>query len=140
MLLVLTVLKRPVCYTAKLTHLTFSGVSQTLSASPYGGVTRPSDLLSPRQVFPHGLPEEFTLVFTVVLKKAALRDTIYLFQISDQQGYPQVQPAFIFCHAYVFLHPFAPPLLPPSPFLSLPVVDFLAFIPHTFLSTRSFCL
>lgn len=43
------------------------------------------------QLFPHGLPEEFTLIFTLALKKAALRDTIYLFQISDQQGYPQVQ-------------------------------------------------
>lgn len=42
------------------------------------------------QVFPHGLPEEFTLVFTLALKKSALRDTVYLLQISDQQGYPQV--------------------------------------------------
>ncbi|KAI9548679.1 hypothetical protein NQZ68_007547, partial [Dissostichus eleginoides] len=40
-------------------------------------------------VFPHGLPEEFTLIFTLALKRAALGDTIYLFQISDQQGYPQ---------------------------------------------------
>lgn len=44
----------------------------------------------PSQVFPRGLPEEFTLVFTLALKKAALRDTVYLLQISDQQGYPQV--------------------------------------------------
>lgn len=43
-----------------------------------------------REVFPHGLPEEFTLVFTLALKKSALRDTVYLLQISDQQGYPQV--------------------------------------------------
>lgn len=42
------------------------------------------------QIFPEGLAEEFTLVFTLALKKAALRDTIYLLQISDQQGYPQV--------------------------------------------------
>lgn len=46
---------------------------------------RPTD-----HVFPHGLPEEFTLIFTLALKKAALRDTIYLFQISDQQGYPKL--------------------------------------------------
>lgn len=44
----------------------------------------------PSQVFPRGLPEEFTLVFTLALKKAALRDTVYLLQISDQQGHPQV--------------------------------------------------
>lgn len=50
---------------------------------------RPTD-----QVFPHGLPEEFTLIFTMALKKAALRDTIYLFQISDQQGYPQLSVDF----------------------------------------------
>ncbi|KAI4818256.1 hypothetical protein KUCAC02_011606 [Chaenocephalus aceratus] len=48
-----------------------------------------SGLLSLSQVFPHGLPEEFTLIFTLALKRAALGDTIYLFQISDQQGYPQ---------------------------------------------------
>ncbi|XP_049891148.1 collagen alpha-1(XVI) chain-like, partial [Epinephelus moara] len=46
---------------------------------------RPTD-----QVFPNGLPEEFTLIFTLALKKAALRDTVYLFQISDQEGYPQL--------------------------------------------------
>lgn len=51
---------------------------------------RPLLLLLPSQVFPRGLPEEFTLVFTLALKKAALRDTVYLLQISDQQGYPQV--------------------------------------------------
>lgn len=42
------------------------------------------------EVFPRGLPEVFTLTFTLALKKTALRDTFYLFQISDQQGYPQV--------------------------------------------------
>ncbi|KAK1804952.1 hypothetical protein P4O66_019323, partial [Electrophorus voltai] len=41
-------------------------------------------------VFPHGLPEEFTLVFTLLLKKKSLRENIYLFQISDKQGYPQL--------------------------------------------------
>lgn len=46
---------------------------------------RPTD-----QVFPRGLPDEFTLIFTLALKKTALRDAIYLFQISDQQGYPQL--------------------------------------------------
>ncbi|MEQ2194464.1 hypothetical protein XENOCAPTIV_029784, partial [Xenoophorus captivus] len=50
---------------------------------------RPSD-----QVFPHGLPDEFTLIFTLALKKAALRDTIYLFQISDQRGYPELSVDF----------------------------------------------
>ncbi|TNM93328.1 hypothetical protein fugu_018730 [Takifugu bimaculatus] len=50
---------------------------------------RPTD-----QVFPHGLPEEFTLVFTLALKKAALGDTVYLLQISDQQGYPQLSVDF----------------------------------------------
>lgn len=54
------------------------------------------------QVFPHGLPEEFTLVFTLALKKAALGDTVYLLQISDQQGYPQV-----------LLNTSAPPYPPP---------------------------
>ncbi|XP_019731161.1 collagen alpha-1(XVI) chain-like [Hippocampus comes] len=46
---------------------------------------RPTD-----EVFPDGLPEEFTLIFTLTLKKAALRDTTYLLQISDEQGYPQL--------------------------------------------------
>ncbi|KAK6324145.1 hypothetical protein J4Q44_G00064840 [Coregonus suidteri] len=41
------------------------------------------------QVFPYGLPDEFTLVFTLLLKKKTLRDNISLFQISDEQGYPQ---------------------------------------------------
>lgn len=50
---------------------------------------RPTD-----QVFPQGLPEEFTLIFTLALKKAALRDTIYLLQISDEQGYPQFSIEF----------------------------------------------
>ncbi|XP_014881784.1 collagen alpha-1(XVI) chain-like, partial [Poecilia latipinna] len=50
---------------------------------------RPSD-----QVFPHGLPDEFTLIFTLALKKSALRDTVYLFQISDQRGYPQLSVDF----------------------------------------------
>lgn len=44
-------------------------------------------------MFPAGFPEELTLIFTLALKKAALRDTVYLFQISDQQGYPQVEAA-----------------------------------------------
>lgn len=42
-------------------------------------------------MFPNGFPDEFTLIFTLALKKPALRETIYLFQISDQQGYPQVR-------------------------------------------------
>ncbi|KAJ8268260.1 hypothetical protein COCON_G00134320 [Conger conger] len=47
-------------------------------------LTRPTD-----QVFPHGLPEEFTLVFTLLLKKKSVKDNIYLFHISDEQGYTQ---------------------------------------------------
>lgn len=47
------------------------------------------------EVFPDGLPEEFTLIFTLTLKKAALRDTTYLLQISDEQGYPQVFFSFL---------------------------------------------
>lgn len=61
------------------------------------------------QVFPHGLPEEFTLVFTLALKKAALRDTVYLLQISDRQGYPQVllsRSAPLLCPAPPTLHSF----------------------------------
>ncbi|CAB1350671.1 unnamed protein product [Coregonus sp. 'balchen'] len=42
-----------------------------------------------KKVFPYGLPDEFTLVFTLLLKKKTLRDNISLFQISDEQGYPQ---------------------------------------------------
>ncbi|CAF99437.1 unnamed protein product [Tetraodon nigroviridis] len=55
---------------------------------------RPTD-----QVFPGGLPEEFTLAFTLALKKSALRDTVYLLQISDQQGYPQmdIQQVALYC-------------------------------------------
>lgn len=60
-------------------------VSQKHITEPLTHVFLPSS-----QIFPQGLAEEFTLVFTLALKKAALRDTIYLLQISDQQGYPQV--------------------------------------------------
>lgn len=59
-----------------------------------------TELLCSSQVFPYSLPEEFTLIFTLALKKAALRDTIYLFQISDQQGYPQVHLTFCFLHIF----------------------------------------
>lgn len=71
----------------------------------YRGVMHrnPSVFLCSSEVFPHGLPEEFTLIFTVALKKAALRDTVYLFQISDQQGYPQVQLALHFLIACLIL-------------------------------------
>lgn len=57
------------------------------------------------------------MIFTLALKKAALRGTIYLFQISDQQGYPQV-----------------PPLSLPSLFLPCPVPSFPS--PRTFYSSR----
>lgn len=74
------------------------------------------------QVFPHGLPEEFTLIFTLALKKAALSDTIYLFQISDEQGYPQV--FLILCFLIHFSSSFSSPL---TLFL-----DLSPFIHHTF--------
>lgn len=86
------------------------------------------------QVFPRGLPEEFTLVFTLALKKAALRDTVYLLQISDQQGYPQVSS----------LSPH-PPLLPfiliscPSLFC-IRVHFHPPFIPPPFLTSFQFAL
>lgn len=57
------------------------------------------------QVFPSGLPEEFTLIFTLALKKNALRDNIYLFQISDEQGYPQVPLTFSYLTACTFFTP-----------------------------------
>lgn len=81
------------------------------------------------EVFPLGIPEEFTLIFTLALKKAALRDTIYLFQISDQQGYPQVQlTLFPHCRLYAF-----PPASPSSHHYSLPLpLDPLPFIHHVF--------
>lgn len=60
------------------------------------------------QVFPHGLPEEFTLVFTLALKKSALRDTVYLLQISDQQGYPQV----LLSSSVLLLSSLPPPSVP----------------------------
>uniref|UniRef100_A0A8C9RCF8 Thrombospondin-like N-terminal domain-containing protein n=1 Tax=Scleropages formosus TaxID=113540 RepID=A0A8C9RCF8_SCLFO len=44
---------------------------------------------TPSQVFPRGLPEEFTLVLTLQLKRKTIRDNVYLLQISDEQGYPQ---------------------------------------------------
>lgn len=75
-------------------------------------------------MFPHGLPEEFTLIFTLALKKAALRDTVYLFQISDEQGYPQVQLALRFLISRFPASPFShrhsfPCLTPSSALLSL---------------------
>lgn len=84
----------------------------------HGGKLCPylTDLLCSSQVFPHGLPEEFTLIFTLALKKAALKDTVYLFQISDQQGYPQVPLTFCFLIVW-FLHIFHDAF---SPFLDLP--------------------
>ncbi|KAL4629463.1 collagen alpha-1(XVI) chain [Arapaima gigas] len=47
-------------------------------------LVRPTD-----QVFPRGVPEQFTLVFTLLLKKKTIKDNVYLLQISDKQGYPQ---------------------------------------------------
>lgn len=96
------------------------------------------------QVFPNGLPEEFTLIFTLALKKAALRDTIYLFQISDQQGYPQVHLTFCFLIA-CFLHIFHSSL-PLSLRLSLPLLRCIAFysthllLIHPSLVSSLFCI
>ncbi|OCT92173.1 hypothetical protein XELAEV_18015228mg [Xenopus laevis] len=42
------------------------------------------------QVFPHGIPDEFTLVISLLLKKQTTDEDWYLFQVSDQLGYPQV--------------------------------------------------
>uniref|UniRef100_A0A8C0GPK0 Collagen alpha-1(XVI) chain n=1 Tax=Chelonoidis abingdonii TaxID=106734 RepID=A0A8C0GPK0_CHEAB len=43
-----------------------------------------------QQLFPHGLPDEFTLVFTLLLKKQSCKENWYLFQVTDRQGYPQL--------------------------------------------------
>uniref|UniRef100_A0A2I3HY44 Collagen alpha-1(XVI) chain n=1 Tax=Nomascus leucogenys TaxID=61853 RepID=A0A2I3HY44_NOMLE len=43
-----------------------------------------------RRVFPRGLPEEFALVLTLLLKKNTHQKTWYLFQVTDANGYPQV--------------------------------------------------
>lgn len=90
-------------------------------------------------MFPHGLPEEFTLIFTLALKKAALRDTVYLFQISDEQGYPQVQLALRFLISRFPASPFShhhsfPCLTPSSALLSLSLS--LTFCSARLLSTH----
>uniref|UniRef100_A0A663EIK8 Collagen alpha-1(XVI) chain n=1 Tax=Aquila chrysaetos chrysaetos TaxID=223781 RepID=A0A663EIK8_AQUCH len=46
-----------------------------------------------QQVFPHGLPPTFTLVLTLLLKKNSTGEHWYLFQVTDQQGYPQLSLA-----------------------------------------------
>uniref|UniRef100_A0A2K5JDK0 Collagen alpha-1(XVI) chain n=1 Tax=Colobus angolensis palliatus TaxID=336983 RepID=A0A2K5JDK0_COLAP len=48
-------------------------------------VTQPT-----RRVFPRGLPEEFALVLTLLLKKHTHQKTWYLFQVTDADGYPQI--------------------------------------------------
>ncbi|KAL8220455.1 UNVERIFIED_CONTAM: hypothetical protein K2H54_046855, partial [Gekko kuhli] len=42
------------------------------------------------QLFPQGLPDEFTLVITLLLKKQTTKENWYLFQVTDRQGYPQL--------------------------------------------------
>lgn len=51
----------------------------------------PADACSCRQVFPHGLPPEFTLILTLLLKKNSTGEHWYLFQVTDRHGYPQVR-------------------------------------------------
>lgn len=43
-------------------------------------------------MFPQGLPNEFALVLTLLLKKRTHQNTWYLFQVTDEDGYPQVSP------------------------------------------------
>ncbi|KAK9394826.1 collagen alpha-1XVI chain-like [Crotalus adamanteus] len=43
-----------------------------------------------KQLFPRGLPDEFTLIITLLLKKQTTKENWYLFQITDPQGYPQL--------------------------------------------------
>lgn len=43
-----------------------------------------------RRVFPRGLPNEFALVLTLLLKKRTHQNTWYLFQVTDEDGYPQI--------------------------------------------------
>lgn len=43
-----------------------------------------------RRVFPRGLPDEFALVLTLLLKKHTHQSTWYLFQVTDGDGYPQI--------------------------------------------------
>uniref|UniRef100_A0A8C3GP67 Collagen alpha-1(XVI) chain n=1 Tax=Cairina moschata TaxID=8855 RepID=A0A8C3GP67_CAIMO len=46
-----------------------------------------------RHVFPRGLPPEFSLVLTLLLKKNSSGEHWYLFQVTDRQGYPQLSLA-----------------------------------------------
>ncbi|KAJ8398035.1 hypothetical protein AAFF_G00431120 [Aldrovandia affinis] len=41
------------------------------------------------QVFPHGLPEEITLVFTLLLRKRMVQDQVHLLQVSDEHDNSQ---------------------------------------------------
>ena len=50
-----------------------------------------ADACSCRQVFPHGLPPEFTIILTLLLKKNSTGEHWYLFQVTDRHGYPQVR-------------------------------------------------
>lgn len=59
-----------------------------LSPEPQG--TLPA--LSLSRVFPRGLPDEFALVLTLLLKRHTHQNTWYLFQVTDGDGYPQVSP------------------------------------------------
>ena len=44
-------------------------------------------------MFPRGLPSEFALVLTLLMKKHTHQNTWYLFQVTDGDGYPQVSLA-----------------------------------------------
>lgn len=83
------VCKCVLCLSQAGSHLSASVLSGWLSLS-----LRAPSLLHCRRVFPRGLPEEFALVLTVLLKKHTFRNTWYLFQVTDANGYPQVSPLF----------------------------------------------
>uniref|UniRef100_A0A7M4EZP9 VWFA domain-containing protein n=1 Tax=Crocodylus porosus TaxID=8502 RepID=A0A7M4EZP9_CROPO len=50
--------------------------------------------LSPRDVFPQGLPDEYAFVTTFKFRKASRREDWYIWQIIDKYGIPQVQDSF----------------------------------------------
>lgn len=51
---------------------------------------RVPSLFYPQTCVPRGLPSEFALVLTLLMKKHTHRNTWYLFQVTDGDGNPQV--------------------------------------------------